>query len=99
VNNALEFVNPDGTGYCHSRADVIYNPGLNPNVFTVEFWAQPSASFFSGKFDATGACPLSNFNPNNYGGGRVGWLFYVAGGTGKWNLRLGLASGYATGYV
>jgi hypothetical protein len=74
VNNAVRFSNSVGTGHLGSRADVVYNAALNPNVFTVEFWANPNS--LSGG-DATGLCPLSNFNPNNYPGGRVGWLFYV----------------------
>jgi hypothetical protein len=76
---------------------VVYNPGLNTLPFSVEFWVQPTTAEFTG-FDSTGACPLSNFNPNNYPGGRVGWLFYLAP-TGRWNLRLGLSSGYAVNIV
>jgi hypothetical protein len=96
INNAAQFSNPTGTGHCDSRANVAYNPALCWPVFTVEFWAQPSAGLFNGNFDSTGACPLSNFNPNNYGAGRVGWLFYLAP-SGQWNFRLGLTAGYAAG--
>ena len=100
VNNAAKFTNPTGTGHLGSRADVVYNPGIASKVFTVEFWVQPSAATVgtATSFDATGACPLSNFNPNYYGGARVGYLFYLAP-TGKWNFRLGLSSGYAVNIV
>ena len=91
VNNAVQFSNPVGTGHLGSRADVVYNAALNPSVFSVEFWAKPTSLNLG---DATGLCPLSNFNPNNYPGGRVGWLFYVPP-SGVWNFRMGLSSGYA----
>jgi len=97
VNNALQLVNSVGTAHVDSRADVVWNPALNTSMFSVEFWAQPGAGVLNGNFDATGACPISDFNPGVYPGGRVGWLFYVSGTTGLWNFRLGLPSGYASG--
>ena len=98
VGNAIHLYNPVGTGHVETRADVFYNPGLNKPIFSVEFWVQPSAQTLSGAFDATGACPISSFNPNNYPAGRVGWLFYLAP-NGRWNFRLGLTSGYALTFV
>ena len=89
------FTNAVGTGHCGSRMDVMYpHPALCSKVFTVEFWAKPSSVALGGLFDATGSCPLSNFDPNNYAAGRVGWLFYLAP-SGKWNFRMGLTSGYS----
>ena len=98
AGNALQFYNPTGTSHADSRAQVVYNPGLNTPQFTIEFWSKPSAQTLSGAFDATGASPISNFNPNGSGGSRVGWLFYLAP-SGKWNFRLGLNSGYAVNLV
>jgi hypothetical protein len=100
VGNAIRLINPKtggnkATAHAETRADVFWNKGLNSPNFTVEFWAQPSAHVFdASSYDGTGACPISNFNPNNYPGGRVGWIFYLVP-TGKWNFRLGLTSGYA----
>ena len=98
VGNAALFANSIGTAHCGSRADVIYTPALCSPAFTVEFWVKPSSAALGGNFDATGSCPISNFNPNNYAAGRVGWLFYLAP-SGKWNFRLGLTSGYAANLV
>jgi hypothetical protein len=95
VGNALQFSNPSGaSGYGTTFANVYYNPGLNTPAFSVEFWAKPTALDLPGSFDATGCCPISNFNPNNFGASRAGWLFYLAP-SGQWSLRLGLTSGYA----
>jgi hypothetical protein len=104
VGKALKLVNPPvggsaATGHVENRADVYWNKGLNSPNFTVEFWVQPSAHVFDGSsYDATGSCPISNFNPNNVPAGRVGWLFYLAP-SGVWNFRLGLSSGYATTFT
>lgn len=104
VGNAIRLFNPPvggnkATGHAEDRADVFWNKGLNSPNLTVEFWVQPSAHVFdTSSYDVTGCCPISNFNPNNYPGGRVGWLFYLAP-NGKWNFRLGLTSGYATTFV
>src|SRR5204863_5911052 len=100
VGNAIRLFNPllggnKATGHAETRADVFWNKGLNSANFTVEFWARPGAHVFdTSSYDATGSCPISNFNPNNYPAGRVGWLFYL-GPAGTWNFRLGLTSGYA----
>jgi hypothetical protein len=100
VGNAIGLFNPlvggnKATGHAETRADVFWNKGLNSPNFTIEFWAQPTVQVFDpSSYDATGCCPISNFNPNNYPAGRVGWLFYLTP-TGKWNFRLGLTSGYA----
>src|SRR6185295_6480158 len=74
------------------KIDVPFNDALNPSYpFSVEFWVKPN--HLGG--DATGACPLSSFNPNWYGGGnRSGFLFYLSN-TGKWQFRLGAIGGYA----
>jgi hypothetical protein len=94
VNNAALFSNSAGAPTtCGSRAEVVYNPGFNTPTFTVEFWAKPNSLYA----DATGAgqCPISDFNPNNFPGARVGWLFYIGPVSGVWNFRMGLTSGYA----
>ena len=99
VGNALSFYNPAGAGGVSTFANVYYNPGLNSKVFSVEFWAKPSASALdAGVWDATGSCPISNFSPNYSGGSRVGYLFYLTP-AGQWNFRLGLTAGYATGGI
>lgn len=95
IGNAIKLYNPTGTGHVETKADVAWNTQLNTPNFSVEFWVQPSSTTLSGLFDGTGSCPLSNFNPNNFPGGRVGWLFYLTP-AGVWNFRLGLTSGYAT---
>src|SRR4051812_31511317 len=51
IGSALKFTNPVGTGHCGSRADVVYNRGLNTPVYSVEFWVQPGATTLSGSFD------------------------------------------------
>lgn len=86
-----------GTGHCGSKIDVPWSPILNPQPpFSVEFWVNPNSLTAT---DSTGLCPISNFDNNFYGGAnRTGWLFYLAP-TGKWNLRLGLTSGYALNLV
>jgi Concanavalin A-like lectin/glucanases superfamily len=100
VGNAIRLFNPKvggskATPHAETRADVFWNKGLNSPSFTVEFWVQPTAhAFDASSYDTTGSCPISNFNPNNYGGGRVGWHFYLVP-TGMWNFRLGMTSGYA----
>ena len=95
VGNAIRFTNAVGTAHCSAKVDVPYNAALNPQPpFSIEFWAKPSSQTLSSSFDATGACPLSNFDPNFYPANRSGWLFYVAP-TGKWNFRLGNTGGYA----
>ena len=94
VGNAIRLVNSaTDTAYSGSKVDVPYHADLNPETpFTVEFWAKPNA--FAG-YDATGCAPISNFDPNWYGGGnRSGWLFYLSN-AGKWTFRMGLTSGYA----
>jgi Concanavalin A-like lectin/glucanases superfamily len=106
VNSCASFTNLNGgTGDGNSKADVYYNAGLNPAVFSIEFWANPTAQNLS--IDAadgasTGLCPMSSFNPNGSGGARSGWLIYLnpaSGGGGAWNFRLGLNSGYAATMV
>jgi len=94
VGNSIRLNNPGpNTGYAGSKIDVPYNPGLNPvPPFSVEFWAKPSSLAGS---DSTGVCPLSSFDPNNFGGAnRSGYLFYV-NNTGTWQFRLGTVGGYA----
>jgi hypothetical protein len=94
VGNAIRLNNPGPTtGYAGSKVDVPYNPGLNPvPPFSVEFWAKPNS--LAGT-DGTGVCPLSSFDPNNFGGAnRSGYLFYV-NNTGTWQFRLGTVGGYA----
>jgi len=93
VGSAIRLTNPSlDAGYCNSKVDVTYNPGLNPAPpFSVEFWAKPNAI----GADATGLCALSSFNPNWFGGGnRSGYLFYLSN-VGVWQFRLGTTSGYA----
>ena len=93
VGNAVRLNNAGSAlGYCGSKIDVPFTPGLNPNPpFSVEFWAKPNSI----TSDSTGVSPLSDFNPNSFGGGnRSGWLFYV-NNNGRWQFRLGLTSGYA----
>ncbi|HEY5909837.1 MAG TPA: LamG-like jellyroll fold domain-containing protein [Verrucomicrobiae bacterium] len=94
VGKAIRLNNPGAaTGFCGSRVDVPYNSALNPMPpFSIEFWAKPNSL---APADATGLCPLSNFDPNWYGGGdRAGWLFYV-NPSGRWQFRLGNTGGYA----
>jgi len=93
IGNAIRLNNASSTiAHSGSKVDVPFNTGLATPVFTVEFWAKP---FTLPATDATGVCPISFFNQNWYGGAnRSGWLFYV-NNAGKWNLRLGLKSGYA----
>src|ERR1035437_6381120 len=71
VNNAAQFSNPGGAGYYYSHTEVPYNAGLNSRVFSVELWAKPSATYFSGGLfsDGTGACVLSSMDPNRGSGG------------------------------
>src|SRR5262245_43831726 len=70
VGNAIRLFNPKvggnkATQHAETRADVFWNKGLNSPSFTVEFWVQPTAhSFDAASYDATGSCPISNFNPN-----------------------------------
>jgi len=77
---------------CNNIIDVPYNASISSNApWSVEFWAKPNV--LGG--DTTGSCPLSNFDPNGFGGGnRSGWLFYM-NNNGRYTLRLGLTSGYA----
>src|SRR6266404_2289358 len=99
VGNCIRLNNPGVTiAYCGSRVDVPYSAALNPNPpFSVEFWAKPNALPVS---DTVGACPITSLNQNWFSGAnRTGWLLYC-NNTGKWNLRLGLASGtYAINFV
>jgi hypothetical protein len=93
VNNCIRMSDTSPVALCDSRADVVWNAGLNSPVFSVEFWANPGAQVANG--DSTGLCPLSNFSPNGgVGSSRIGWLFYVPP-SGVWNFRMGLTSGYA----
>ena len=98
VNNAAQFMNSGGAGFYYSHCEVPYNAGLASSVFSVELWAMPSATYFSGGLfsDGTGACVISDVNPNRSGGSRVGWIIYLDGTSQKWYPRLGLSSGYAT---
>ena len=94
VGTAIRLNNPGPTvGYSGSKVDVPYHPGLNPvPPFSVEFWAKPAS--LAGA-DGTGVCPLSSFDPNNFGGAnRSGYLFYV-NNVGTWQMRLGTVGGYA----
>jgi hypothetical protein len=94
VGNAIRLNNPGpNTAQCGSKVDVTYNAGLNPvPPFSVEFWAKPNS--LSGT-DSTGVCPLSSFDPNNFGGAnRSGYLFYC-NNVGQWQFRLGTIGGYA----
>ncbi|PWU14585.1 MAG: hypothetical protein C5B50_17015 [Verrucomicrobia bacterium] len=93
VNNCIQLTDTGPVGDCDSRADVVWNAGLNSKVFSVELWVNPGANFAGG--DATGLTPLCNFSPNGGGGAsRIGWLFYCPP-SGPWNFRMGLTSGYA----
>ncbi|HEX3359325.1 MAG TPA: LamG-like jellyroll fold domain-containing protein, partial [Tepidisphaeraceae bacterium] len=94
VGNSIRLNNPGPTtGYAGSKVDVPYNAGLNPvPPFSIEFWAKPNS--LAGT-DSTGVCPLSSFDPNNFGGAnRSGYLFYV-NNSGTWQFRLGTVGGYA----
>lgn len=94
VGTAIRLNNPGPTtGYAGSKVDVPYHPGLNPvPPFSVEFWAKPNS--LAGT-DGTGVCPISSFDPNNFGGAnRSGYLFYV-NNVGRWQFRLGTVGGYA----
>jgi hypothetical protein len=96
VGTAVRLSNPGATtGNQESKIDVPWNAALNPTApFSVEFWAK----FNTIGSDSTGTSPLANFAPYDYGGGsRIGWLFYVRGPDGRWQFRMGAASG--SGYA
>jgi hypothetical protein len=91
VGNCVKLRNDGNTvAFCGSKVDVPFRQALNPPVFSVEFWANPSSL----TTDSTGLSPLSSFNPNfNGGASRAGYLFYLNGT--RWEFRMGLTSGYA----
>jgi hypothetical protein len=91
VGKCARFSNPgDIIGLCYSKIDVPWNAALNAAPpFTIEFWAMPNS--ISG--NATGLCPLSNFDPTGQVS-RAGWVFYVDT-NGGWQFRLGNRNGYA----
>lgn len=96
VGNSVRFSNP-GTmiELSATKIDVPYQPLLNTATFSVEFWAKPNNL---GTNDP-GLCPISNFDPNWFGGGnRSGWLFYV-NNSGVWYFRLGNTAATAINLV
>lgn len=102
VGNAIRFTNPGKvTGYCGSRVDVPHTAALNPTApFSVEFWHCPNLLGTDLGGTDPGCCPLTSLNGNWTGGSsRQGWLFYM-NTVGRWNVRLGLASGtYAVNFL
>lgn len=97
VGSSVRFTNP-GTAieFSGAKIDVPHQPALNTAPpFSIEFWARPNSL---GTNDP-GLCPLSNFDPNWYGGAnRSGWLFYV-NNNGVWYFRLGNTAGTAVNLV
>jgi hypothetical protein len=91
VGNCARFSNPgNAVGSLFSKIDVPWNAAINPNPpFSIEFWAKPNSL----GMDASGSCPLENYDPNFAGSSRAGWYFYV-NNAGRWQFRLGNRSGF-----
>lgn len=91
VGNSARFSNPaNAVGALFSKIDVPWNAPMNPAPpFSIEFWARPNAL----GMDATGSCPLENFDPNFSGSSRAGWNFYL-NNIGRWQFRLGNRNGF-----
>jgi len=91
IGNCIQFINASSVGDCGTKIDIPWNAALNPHPpFSVEFWAKPNTL----SADSTGYCPLSNFDPNDGGASRAGWLIYN-NSAGRWQFRLGNRGGYA----
>lgn len=94
---SVRFINPSTSiEFSGTKVDVPYQAALNTSPpFSIEFWAKPNQL---GTNDP-GLCPLSNFDPNWYGGAnRSGWLFYV-NSNGVWYFRLGNTTGTAVNLI
>jgi hypothetical protein len=81
--------NPSGGVAPLGYMQVPFTPGLNPNVFTVEAWLNPTD--VDGTISGPTHCALSS---GDFASPRAGWLIYQSGE--GWNLRMYNRNGTAT---